>query len=91
MTTNPSAIAVLTPAINSLAMCLERTSIDYAKLLSNSDTYSETLEAGRSLRFLANCYAKVLCAALEYPFDDINDDDEDWDNDTDQDDDDSLD
>lgn len=87
--THPTLIATLMPAIDSLAKCLERVSIDYQKLFSNDENYPLNTEAGRTLRHLSSCYAKVLCAALEYPYDDI-DSDEDW-FEADQDDDDSLD
>ena len=86
--THPTLIAPLMPAIDCLAKCLERVSIDYQKLFSNDENYPLNTEAGRTLRHLSSCYAKVLCAALEYPYDDS---DEDWFEADQDDDDDSLD
>jgi hypothetical protein len=64
--TTPLTLTALSPSIDVLAKCLERSSVDYQKLLSHAEAYSLCVEVGRSLRHIAGCYARVLCAALDY-------------------------
>jgi len=67
--TTPFTLTALAPSIDVLAKCLERSSVDYQKLLNHTEAYSLCVEVGRSLRHIAGCYARVLCAALEYQAD----------------------
>lgn len=62
-------VMTLGPAISILAKCLERSSESYQQLLNHTEAYSLCAEVGRSTRHLADCYSRVLCAALGYPMD----------------------
>lgn len=73
--TTPATVTLLSPSIQVLSQCLERSSQDYQTLLKHSEAYSLCVEVGKSLRHLGSCYARVLCAALDYS--ELSDDDSD--------------
>ncbi len=64
--TTSSTVVTLVPAIDVLANCLTRASENYHQLTKHTEAYALCSEVGRSMRHLAECYARVLCAALGY-------------------------
>lgn len=66
-----TSLEFLMPAITVLGDILIETNENYQVLVSKSQTLPAAKEAGKTLRDLSKQYAKVLIAALEYPYDDI--------------------
>lgn len=63
--TTPSTTIALIPAIRVLANTLTQTSESYQQLLTQPESYSFCLEAGRSVRYLSDRYTQVLLAAFD--------------------------
>lgn len=76
--TSSSTVATLVPAIDVLATCLTRASENYQQLTKHTESYALCTEVGRSTRHLAECYSRVLCAALGWSSETAEDGDN-WD------------
>jgi len=72
-----TCLQYLMPSISVLGDILIETNDNYHALVGKSQTLPAAKDAGKALRCLAEQYAKVLVAALEYPYDDIQPDDDD--------------
>lgn len=64
MSTKPNTLEPVSPALLVLATCLERVSSDYHQHLDHEDAFALLPELGESLRHLATCYTRALCASL---------------------------
>lgn len=67
-----TSLEFLMPAITVLGDILTETNDNYQVLVSKSQTLPSAKEAGKTLRDLSKNYAKLLMAALEFPYEDIH-------------------
>lgn len=67
-----TSLEYLMPAIRILGEIMTESNENYLALASKSQTLPCAKEVGKSLRELSKQYAKVLIAALEYPYDDLD-------------------
>lgn len=67
-----SSLEFLMPAIRILGEIVTENNDSYQSLVSKSQTLHSAKEAGKTLRELSKQYSKVLIAALEYPYDDLD-------------------
>jgi hypothetical protein len=72
-----TSLQFLMPSITVLGDILIETNDNYQVLVGKSQTLPAAKEAGKTLRYLSKQYAKVLIAALDYPYDDIEADEDD--------------
>lgn len=71
-----STIEHLSPAIDVMGGILTETSNRYQHLLTQPQSHSSCLEAGRSLRCLYDRYSQVLIKAFEYTPDPVEEADD---------------
>lgn len=67
-----TSLEYMRPALTVLGDIMIESNDNYQSLVSKSQTLQSAKEAGKTLREISKQYAKVLIAALEYPYDDLD-------------------
>lgn len=80
MSSIPISIELTHPSLQVLATCLERMSLNYQQHLEHENASALLPELGESLRHLASCYTRALCATLDNASKENSDTEAQWSN-----------